>query len=119
MDPTKVASTSRGLAFRKSDPSRLVLRSQDDEGGTRTIDWLPALVKPYVRDEEPNVSIVHDETDIPFCIISQHFVRGYFHCVPRNRPRFSLDLRHCVPGYFRNDPYRTHAERNPTMSQEM
>jgi hypothetical protein len=31
------------------------------------------------RDQEPNVSIVPRGTDTSFCVISQHFVLGYFH----------------------------------------
>ena len=32
-----------------------------------------------VRDQKPNVSIVPYGTDVSFCIISQHYVLGYFH----------------------------------------
>jgi hypothetical protein len=35
-----------------------------------------------VRDEELNISIVPAGTGISFCIISQHFVLGYFRQVP-------------------------------------
>jgi len=40
--------------------------------------WLLVLLKPR-RGQEPNVSIVPSGTDISFCIISQHFVLGYFY----------------------------------------
>ena len=35
-----------------------------------------------MRDEELNISIVPAGTGISFCIISQHFVLGYFRQVP-------------------------------------
>jgi hypothetical protein len=38
-----------------------------------------------VRDQTPNVSIVPNGTDLSFCIISQHFVLGYFHHIPPGR----------------------------------
>jgi hypothetical protein len=56
------------------------------ERGTRPgwDDRRPAYAREavYVRDKEPNVSIVPPGTDISFCIISQHFVLGYFRRVP-------------------------------------
>jgi len=42
----------------------------------------PSFGERRERDQEPNVSIVPTGTDISFCIISQHFVLGYFHWVP-------------------------------------
>ena len=68
---------------------------------------LLAPVKPYVRDEEPNVSIVPAGTDISFWIISQHFVLDYFHCVLRDAALF---FRRPRPprrtGYFHSVPPR-------------
>jgi hypothetical protein len=32
-----------------------------------------------MRDQTPSDSIVPTGTDVSFCIISQHFVLGYFH----------------------------------------
>jgi hypothetical protein len=32
-----------------------------------------------VPDQKPKISIVPDGTDVSFCVISQHFVLGYFH----------------------------------------
>ncbi len=54
-----------------SDPSRM--------GRSRSA---PYAGERRERDQEPNVSIVAARTDISFCIISQHFVLGYFHQVP-------------------------------------
>jgi hypothetical protein len=51
------------------------------ERGTRP-GWddrrLLTPVKPCVREKEPNVSIVPAGTDISLCIISQHFVLGFY-----------------------------------------
>jgi hypothetical protein len=33
----------------------------------------------YERTRNQNASIVPDGTDVSFCMISQHFVLGYFH----------------------------------------
>jgi hypothetical protein len=41
----------------------------------------------YERDQEPNVSIVPAGTGISICIISQHFVLGYFRWVPTGRAK--------------------------------
>jgi hypothetical protein len=55
-----------------------------------------AIAEPRERDPKPSVSIVPGGTEIPFCIISQHFVLGYFREVPAGLT-FSL-------GYFREVP---------------
>jgi hypothetical protein len=61
-----------GSRFRKKRPGR------DDR-------WLLTLMKLHSRNQKLNVSIVPSGTDISFCIISQHFVLGYFHWVPPGR----------------------------------
>ena len=61
---------------------------------------LLTLVKLYTRDQELNVSIVPDGTDISSCIISQHFVLGYFLLSLRDgsSPRTSLPLKLMLMG---------------------
>jgi len=58
---------SAGFAFLKRYPSRM---------GRSTKCW-QSLSR--IRDQKPSVSIVPVGTDVSLCVISQHFVLGYFH----------------------------------------
>ena len=82
-----------GFAFQRAFCPGLsaIVRTTKEERDDR---WLLTLVKLHTRDREMNVSIGPDGTDISSCIISQHFVLGYFHWVlpgrlPYARPTFS------------------------------
>jgi hypothetical protein len=63
----------------------------EKRGSVRTIDWLLALAKPYVRRESPNVSVIPGGTAVSFSVKSQSAAAdtGYFHCVPAGQ--ISLD----------------------------
>ena len=58
----------------KNDPSRT---------GRSTATYAAEAV--YERTRSQNTSIVPAGTDVLFCVISQHFVLGYFHRVPPGR----------------------------------
>jgi hypothetical protein len=44
----------------------------------------------YERTRSQDTSFVPDGTDVSFCVISQHFVLGYFLSVPPGRVFFAL-----------------------------
>jgi hypothetical protein len=60
-----------------------------------------------MKDEEPNGSIAPAGTRIFFASFSQHFVLGYFHCVPDGRMRIR-NLQHAIL-YLATCPYPTAA----------
>ncbi len=68
-----------GLRGLRKDSSRPVLHSQDAEGGMGRST--AAYAGEGIRDVQEPKHFYRPSggTDVSFCIISQHFVLGYFH----------------------------------------
>ena len=52
--------------------------------------WVLALTEVHAN-QRPSGSIVPGGTDVSFCTVSQHFVLGYFHCLPPGLNSPALD----------------------------
>jgi hypothetical protein len=109
-DPTKVASNSflgkllgkeENVCPSRRDPMKVaryvVPGKSEKRGSVRTIDWLLALAKPYVRRESPNVSVVPGGTAVSFSVKSQSAAAdtGYFHRRGKSRSILSANSLNC------------------------